>query len=625
MSIRPQAEPGEPPLRWNWDTPLFLSPYDPKILYAAGNKLFRSSNRGLTWEGVSPDLTSNARREDIVTMGVKGSDIRIAKDDGIQAWPTIVSFAESSKRAGILYAGTDDGNVQVSRDTGRSWANVTDRIPGLPKGVWVSEVVPSRFDEGTVYATFDAHRQDDFGPYIYVSHDYGQTWQTAVGNLRGEVVKTLTEDIRNPDVLYIGTETGLFVSIDRAKSWTRIKANLPTVRIDEVTLHPRDNAMIVATHGRAIWILDHLEAIQEYAATQAVSTDAKLFTPAPSAMYRRPARDRNYEFWGDQTFFGENPPRAAVISWLNKRQVGEVKLKITDTAGREVREISGPLLAGSSKPGIQSACWDLRVQPVPVPPQEGRGRGQNQAQNPNQGQNQNQQPSPFGAGCPAPAGPGGGGFGFAGPAAAGPYLIGGVYSVALIVDGKTVDTKPLRVTDDPEVVLTSAERRRQYDMAMEMHALQPRLIEAATAHVSLTRQINELTTTAGDRNDIPADVKAALDSLKSDLAGLAPKLTQPSGRGGGGGRGGVTESLVAKLGQAKNGLMGGMVVGEQATRAYTEVRTQVPKVITDVNVVIGKAVTLSGTLARYNLTLTVPPPVKAPEGALPRRTSSAQR
>ena len=263
ISIRPQANAGEPALRWNWDTPLVMSPHDPKIIYAAANKVFRSANRGLNWETPGSDLTSNANREDIVTMGVKGSDIRIAKDDGIQAWPTIISFAESAKRAGIAYAGTDDGHLNVSRDGGRSWTDVADKIPGLPKGIWVSEVVPSRFDEATAYATFDGHRQNDFETYIYVTHDFGQTWQTAAGNLKGEVIKTLTEDLKNQDVLYVGAETGLFISIDRARSWSRVKANLPTVRIDEITLHPRDNAMILATHGRALWILDHLEPIQD--------------------------------------------------------------------------------------------------------------------------------------------------------------------------------------------------------------------------------------------------------------------------------------------------------------------------------------------------------------------------
>jgi photosystem II stability/assembly factor-like uncharacterized protein len=648
ISIRPQSNVGEPPIRWNWDTPLVMSPHDPKIIYAAGNKVFRSSNRGLNWETVGTDLTSNANREDIVTMGVKGSDVRIAKNDGIQAWPTIISFAESSKRTGIIYAGTDDGIVQVTRDGGRSWSNVSDRIPGLPKGIWVSEVVPSRFDEGTVYATFDGHRLNDFETYIYVSKDFGQTWQSASANLKGEVVKTLTEDLKNPDVLYIGTETGLFVSTDRARSWVRIRANLPTVRVDEITLHPRDNAMILATHGRAIWILDHLEPIQEYAAAQAVTTDAKLFTPPPYAMYRRPARDRNYEFWGDQTFYGENPPQAAVISWFNKKQLGDVKLKIADATGREIREIAGPVLAASGKPGNQSACWDLRVQPAPTPPAVPPGRdsveqgrstppapatttapasntGESQAPAgaaPGARSAQAPEPSPFGAGCGAPAGQGGGGFGAPAVSVNGPFVIGGVYQISLVVDGKTVDTKPLRVNDDPEVVLTSVERKRMFDMAMEIHTLQPRVAEASAAHASLTRQAAELTTTLGGRSDVPADVKSSFEAFNKELAALAPRLTAPPSGRGGGGRGGATESLMAKVGQAKAGLTAGMSPGDQTVRAYTELKAQAGKAIADLNGVIAKASAVSAALTPFNLTLTVPAPVQPPPATPARRSSS---
>jgi photosystem II stability/assembly factor-like uncharacterized protein len=632
MSIRPQPESGEPALRWNWDTPLVMSPHDPKIIYAASNKLFRSSNRGLNWESSGTDLTTDAKRDDIVTMGLKGSDIRISKDDGIEAWPTIISFAESAKRAGVVYAGTDDGLVQVSRNSGRSWTNVTANIPGLPKGIWVSEVVPSRFDEGTVYATFDGHRQNDFATYIYVSHDFGQTWQSASGNLKDQVVKTLTEDQRNADVLYIGTETGLFVSIDRAKSWVRITANLPTVRIDEITLHPRDNAMILATHGRAIWVLDHLEPIQEYAAAQAAATDAKLITPPPFAMFRRSTRDRNYEFWGDQTFYGENPPAAAVISWFNKHDVADVKLKITDATGHEIREIEAPALDTSRKAGLHSACWDLRVQPSPAPPPAADGRGRGGRGRGGRGQAGDQPESgaaeappapatsPFGAGCPVPGGGGGGGF-FGGGNLAGPYVIGGMYNVVLIVDGKTVDTKPLRVNDDPEVVLTSAERKRQFDLAMEMHALQPSINDASAAFGSLTRQMTELATTIGGRTDVPADTKSAFDAFNKELAALAPKLTAPQGGRGGGGRGGATESLSVKVGQAKNGLMGGMTAGESTMRAYAEVKAQTSKAIADLNAVIAKGATLSATLAKSNLTLTVPQPVRAPEVASAKRAA----
>jgi hypothetical protein len=282
-------------------------------------------------------------------------------------------------------------------------------------------------------------------------------------------------------------------------------------------------------------------------------------------------------------------------------------------------------MANSNKPGIQSACWDLRVQPVPAPPrgagagQRGGGGEQGQAQN----QNENQV-SPFGAGCPVqnPQGGGGGGFGF-GNNTAGPYVPAGNYKVELIVDGKTVDSKTLRVNDDPEVILTSAERKRQYDMAMEMHALQPRVTEVGTAFGSLQRQVNELSTTVTTRNDVPADVKASLESFKKELDGLAPRLALPQGGRGGGGRGN-TESVAGKIGQAKNGFMSGMVVGEQTLRAYTEAKSLVPKAVADLNAAIAKAQPLSASLAKYNLTLTVPQPVKA-VAAAPAKKASNQK
>ncbi|MBI4475532.1 MAG: glycosyl hydrolase [Acidobacteria bacterium] len=610
ISIRPQPGPGEPPLRWHWDTPLVMSPHDPKVIYAAANKVFRSSDRGLSWVAISSDLTESPPRDEIVTMGVKNSETQIARNDGIQAWPTIVTFAESPKRAGLLYAGTDDGNLAVSRDGGKKWANVINKLSGVPKGIYVSEVVPSRFDEGTVYATFDGHRQGDFETYIYVSGDFGETWRSIASNLEGEIARTLTEDVKNPDVLYLGTETGLFVSIDRGRSWMRIKANLPTVRIDEITLHPRDNAMLLATHGRAIWILDHLEPIQESAAAQSATADARLFTLPPHAMYRRPARDRNYEFWGDQTFFGENPPQAAVISWLQKRQGGELKLRITDATGREVREISGDVLAKRNAPGIQSACWDLRMQPVPAVEtgQTGRGRGGEQAGREGGPAAPAPAESPFGAGCGAPAGGGGGGFFGGGATTAGPFALPGTYNIALVIDGKTVDTKPLRVTADPEVLLTELERRKMYDMAMEMHDLQRRATELANTVTGLDRQVAQIATTLGGRNDVAADVKSSFEAFQKDLTGLVQRIVPAAGGrgGGGGGRGGADPSLLGRIGQAKNGFMSGIAVTEQTTRAYNDAKTESPKVVLDVNAILTKAAAVSSSLAKYNITLTVP-------------------
>jgi hypothetical protein len=401
----------------------------------------------------------------------------------------------------------------------------------------------------------------------------------------------------------------------------RIKANLPTVRIDEITLHHRDNAMLLATHGRAIWVLDHLEPIQEYAAAQAATAEDRLFTPPPVTMYRRPSRDRNYEFWGDQTFFGENPPQAALFSWHLKRKVGEVKLRVTDAAGREVRELSGQVLANSSQPGIQSACWDLRVQPVPAPagapPGGGRGGAQAQA-----GGESGRAANPFGAGC----GGGGGGFaggGFGGGTVnAGPFVLAGTYNVSLIVDGKTVDTKPFRVMSDPEVALTELERKRLFDMAMEMHELQRRGIEVANTLRTLSTRVTELAKEMGSRSDVADDLKTSFEAFNKDLGKFAPTFATAGGgaggRGGGGGAGGpggggpggAGGSVLARLGQAKGGLMGGIWPTEQTMRAYNEAKTQVPKAIAEANALFAKAAALSSALATHNLTLPAPQPVR---------------
>jgi photosystem II stability/assembly factor-like uncharacterized protein len=612
LSIRPQAAAGEPVYRWHWDTPLIQSPHDARVLYAAANRVFRSPDHGLTWQPVSPDLTTNQNRDDIETMGVKGSAITISRNDGIAAWPSIVSLAESPKRLGLLYAGTDDGQLAISKDGGKNWTQIIDKVQGVPKGIFVSEVVPSRFGEGTVYATFDGHRQNEFGTYIYASNDFGQSWRPIMANLKDEVARTLTEDQRNPDVLYLGTETGLFVSLDRGKNWQRLKANLPTVRIDEITLHPRDNAMILATHGRAIWILDNLTPIQEYAAAQ--STDAKLFAPPGSSMFRRPARDRNYEFWGDQTFFGENPPQAAVVSWLLKKDVGEVKLQITDAAGREVRSLSGPAFASSNKAGIQSACWDLRVEPGPAPAGGGRGgpgggRGGDQGGG-RQGGPGGQQQSPFGAGCGgAGGGGGGGGFGGGGGGNAGPYVLPGVYNVALIVDGKTVDTKPLRVAADSEVLLTEAQRKQMFDMAMELHELQGRGTEIGNALGPFNQRMGELSKEVEGKSDLPADVKSMFDDVNKESAALAPKFAPPQGGRGGRGGGGAADSPLARASAAKAALMGSMWPTQATIQAYNDAKVQVPKLFAEANALFTKASALSGALAKHNMTLTVPPPV----------------
>jgi hypothetical protein len=304
-----------------------------------------------------------------------------------------------------------------------------------------------------------------------------------------------------------------------------------------------------------------------------------------------------------------------------KKQAGDVKLKIADSAGREVREISGTALANSGKPGMQSACWDLRVQPVPAAAAAPGGFGGRQGAaggggaGGGGGRGGQQTPSPFGAGC----GTGGGGFGgfggFGGGANPGPFVLPGVYHVSLVVDGTTVDTKPLRVVDDPDIVLTSVERKKLFDMAMEIQELQKRGTETANALAPFNTKVNELTAQVSGDATVPADVKQSFDQFSKDLAEIAAKFAQPAGGrgfGGGGGAGaggrggGGTESVMAQAAQMKNALMGGMWPTEQTMKAYSDVKVKMPKAMADASALIAKAQALSVQLAKYNITLTVP-------------------
>ena len=323
--------------------------------------LFRSSkDRGDSWTAISPDLTDGRDRENEMIMGMKNSDVRIAKNDGIAAWPAITALSDSPKMAGVYYTGTDDGTVSMTKDGGKTWdKTLANRMPGFVKGGFVSRIQASRFDAGTVYITQDAHRSGELETHVWMSKDFGATFTSINNNLKGEVIKAITEDQKNPDVLYLGAETGIFVSLNRGQSWARLTGNnFPTIRTDEITLHPRDNAMLVATHGRGIWILDHLSPIQEYTAAQSGAADAKLFSIDPALQWRQ-WDDRNDEFWAHQYWVGENPPTDAVINLYFKKALTDVKLKITDATGKAIRELAVP--AAKLQPGIQTVCWDQRV------------------------------------------------------------------------------------------------------------------------------------------------------------------------------------------------------------------------------------------------------------------------
>jgi photosystem II stability/assembly factor-like uncharacterized protein len=639
-SIRPSpanvvnATPGEPAYRFHWDTPMMFSPNDPGVLYIAANRVFRSTDRGDSWTAISPDLTTNANRDTIVTMGVRGSEINIARNDGISQWPAIVALAESPRQAGLYYAGTDDGNVQMSRDNGKTWTNITSRLPGFPARSFVSRVVPSKYDAGTVYVSVDNHRENDYGPHAWVSKDFGATFARITNGLAGEVTRTLTEDLKNPNVLYAGTETGIFLSLDKGQNWRRLKGrNFPTVRVDELTIHPRDNALLVATHGRALWVLDDLSPIQEYSAAAAANGDAQIFTPSPALQWKN-MDNRNDEFWGHQYFIGENPPTDAVFSYHLKRPVSGLAARITDAGGRVIRNITIP--ASKNVAGINTACWDQRGEPLPADTAlanlaaqfaGGRGgRAGGAGTPPVPGLPIPAPPAGYMAQNPCADGGGGGGGGGGGrgggnPSAA-PHVVPGAYTVQLVSGNTVLDSKPLRINGDPAVRIAGAERDRYNAIANELHDMQGRAAAALTSLTAFHRSVRD----AGGK--VPADMKARWDAFSAEWDGVRRKfgITDPGpaggaggrgggGGGGGGGRGGAAApdqaNVVNKIAQAKAGLLAFWETPSASImQQYNEAKSGLPRAIAEANAFLAKANAMSASLKAQNVTLTVPATLK---------------
>ncbi len=371
-NIVPPPPVGEQ-FRFFWNTPIVLSPHNPRIVYVGANQLFRSFDRGDTYLG-SPDLTRNISRFARPIMGVPGDAPMASKHDGAGAFSSIVTISESAVQPGIIWVGTNDGNLQVTRDGGASWKNVVDGVFGVPKETHVSRVEASHFDAGTCYVSFDGHRTDDMTPYVFVTRDFGATWTALAANLPAVGnVNVIREDPKNGNLLYVGTEYGLYVSLDGGAEWKRFMNGMPVVRIDDVLVHPRDNDLIVATHGRSIYILDDITALQQMTGPVA-KEDVHLFDVRPGMLWKQDIR-LSRSVGGAKNYAGENPREGVAISYyLKAAATGEVKLTITDYSGRVVRTLDG-----SKAEGLNRVQWDLRGTPpaaaAGAPPRGGGGFG----------------------------------------------------------------------------------------------------------------------------------------------------------------------------------------------------------------------------------------------------------
>jgi photosystem II stability/assembly factor-like uncharacterized protein len=421
-SIKPLPRYNEGKLRFNWNTPIHLSPTQKGTLYIGAQFLFRSRDFGQTWDRISPDLTTNdpAKQKQEQSGGVT------VDNSAAEAHTTIYAIAESPRNPSVIWVGTDDGNLQVTRDGGTTWTNVVAHIPGLPRNAWVSSVEPGHFDDGTVYATFDVHTFGDMRPYAYKSTDFGATWSpllTSDSPVRGyaHVVK---EDLVNRSLLFLGTEFGLWVSLDGGAHWTRYKGgDLPSVAVRDLAIHPRDHDLVIATHGRGIWIIDDITPLRALTPEMLASTVA--FLPARPTVQRVSASGG----WanGDATFVGANPPSDAVITYyLKKRHIfGDMKLEVFDRSGRLVGT-----MPSSKRRGLSRVTWSMRLPPPQVPPAATAAFG----------------------------------------ALFGPRVLPGTYTVRMTKDTAVYAT-PLVIVPDPRTSYTDADRRATFDLAMRLDTL----------------------------------------------------------------------------------------------------------------------------------------------------------
>ncbi|HTQ11596.1 MAG TPA: hypothetical protein VMI31_16160 [Fimbriimonadaceae bacterium] len=343
--VRPRGEG----LRFNWSTPFIISPHNSSTLYIGGNKLFKTVDRGDHWEAISPDLSTNDPAKEH-----PGRSSITPEDTGAETYCTIITISESPRKQGLIYVGTDDGLVQMTQDDGAHWTNLTPNIPDLPAGTWCSRVLASKWDDGRVYATFDGHRDNDFKPYVYVSGDYGKTWSKLSAGLPDyDCVYVVCEGEQNPNLLFLGSEMSLRVSLDLGKTWSRFRSgDFPTVAVHDLVVNPREEDLVIATHGRSIYTLDiaGLEAMTDE------NRGEPAFMSKPQNIYLLGMR--NDDAWdGDGVFSIPNTqPGTEIQYYLQKDQPGDVTVHIGNADDSRSED-----LTGSGKAGLNTVRWTGRL------------------------------------------------------------------------------------------------------------------------------------------------------------------------------------------------------------------------------------------------------------------------
>jgi photosystem II stability/assembly factor-like uncharacterized protein len=483
-----------PRYRFQWTAPIAVSPHDPKVVYHGANVLFRTADGGQTWTAISPDLTRDDKSKEKWSGGPITGD-----NTGVEYYCTIFAIAESPREKGLIWVGSDDGLVHLTRDGGKTWTNVTGNVPGMPEWGTVSLIEPSPFDAATAYLVVDDHRMDDMRPYLWKTSDYGKTWRSLAGALPSDVyLHAVREDPKKRGQLYLGTERGVAFSADDGATWTPLELNLPTVAVHDLVV--KDDDLVVGTHGRSIWILDDLAPIREW--SKGVAAEAvHLFTVRPAVRWRYDGPVSS-QVKGP----GENPPVGAYLDyWLKDEPKGEATLEILDPAGKIVRRLTSRLEKPETprddpdpewedpkkkalpvEPGVRRMVWDLRYQGA----RKIKG-------------------AKIDSGAPGE----------------GPMVLPGTYTARLSVSGQTLTT-PIEVRLDPRVRVSSGDLQEQLAFSLALRDDLSRLSGIVEALRSVRAQV-EARMALLEGSSAATPLKAMADALVAKCDALEEKMHNP--------------------------------------------------------------------------------------------------
>ncbi len=471
--------------RFNWDSPIHISPHDPNTVYFGGNVLFASSDRGYNWKELSADLTTNDKSKQTTSGGEVYQDNTAA-----EFHCTILTIAESPKEKGVIWCGTDDGNVQLTRDGGKTWTKLNSAMIGLPAFSWIGKIHASEHNAGTALVIADNHRSDDFKPYVFLTTDYGKTWSKITNGLQqDDYVKVARQDPHNPNMIYVGMECGLYASWDMGKNFVRINNNLPPVSVTDLRIHPREHDLIVATHGRGIWIADDIRGLQEW--NDGATKDVHVFPVKQATQWKMYTQLENL---GSRVYAADNPTYGAYINYyLQVDAKSAVTVDITNSKNDKVKTLTDT----TAKAGLNRLVWDLRHS-GPTPLERNLAGG------------------------------------FFGGGSFGPLATPGMYTATLKANGKTIAV-PIEVRPDPRSSTVSKEdysakeeatlaAREQLSSINNMINETEALIDQLTA---LKKRRKEDGATADGK---PDETAKKVDAALKELGGVLDALRRPPPR-----------------------------------------------------------------------------------------------